>query len=114
MRVQPKMQDGVAPHATDLSRDFVEMCLPGNLGKCNADKQRRCGRALREPATARPEWRERVCNSKCAGNRMSRVFGLIQIPGPFIVAPSSDPVCTVKVEKCNLVSREYKAGRCSV
>src|SRR6478752_623030 len=111
MRVQPKMQDGVAPHATDLSRDFSEMCLPGNLGKCHADKQRRCGSALREPATARPEWRERVCNSKCAGNGMSRVFGLFQIPRPFIVAPCGDPVCHVKVEKRNLISREHKARR---
>src|SRR4029077_15018893 len=111
MRVQPKMQDGVAPHATYLCRDFGEMYLPGNFGQCDTDKQRRCGTALQEPATARPEWRERVCNSKRAENGMIRVFCLIQIPRPFIVTPCGDPVCTVKVEKRNLISREHKARR---
>ena len=114
MRVQPKMQDGVAPHATYLCRDFSEMRLPGNLGQCYTDKQRRCGTAIQEATAARPKWCERVCNSERSGDGMVRVFDLVQIPRPFIVAPSSDPVCTVKVEKRNLVSREYKAGRCSV
>ena len=89
------------------------MRLPGNLGQLLHGQT--TSMWYRPPKNRPPRVQNGVSASAILSARGTGWFAYLiwgsNTKGPFIVAPSSDPVCTVKVEKRNLVSRKYKAGR---